>query len=71
MEKLYGCDNVIFQTRRAAEEYAQHICDTHNLIFKEIREWCIDKAESEMTPLEKKKYKMKQRLEKMQEDFDD
>jgi hypothetical protein len=70
MEKLYVCDNVIFQTKRAAEEYAQHVCDTHNLIFKEIREWYIDKAEREMTPLEKKKHKMKQRLEKMQEDFE-
>lgn len=69
MEKLYGCDNVIFQTRHAAEEYAQYVYDRHNA-FAQIREWYIDKAEREMTPLEKKKHKMKQRLEKMQEDFE-
>lgn len=69
MEKLYGCDNVIFHTRQAAEEYAQYVYDKYNA-FAQIREWYIDKAEREMTPLEKKKHKMKQRLEKMQEDFE-
>lgn len=41
----------------------------HNA-FAQIREWYIDRAEREMTPLEKKKHKMKHRLEKMQEDFE-
>lgn len=69
MEKLYGCDNVIFRTRHDAEEYAKCVYEQHN-VFAQIREWYIDKAEREMTPLEKKKHKMKQRLEKMQEDFE-
>lgn len=69
MEKLYGCDNVIFRTRQAAEDYAKSVYEQHN-VFAQIREWYIDKAEMEMTPLEKKKHKMKQRLEKMQEDFE-
>ena len=69
MEKLYGCENVIFHTRQAAEDYAKYVYDRHQA-FAQIREWYIDKAEREMTPLEKKKHKMKQRLEKMQEDFE-
>lgn len=70
MDKLYGCDNVIFQTRHSAEEYAKYVYEKVDA-FAQIREWYIDKAEMEMTPLEKKKHKMKQRLEKMQEDFND
>lgn len=70
MEKLYGCENVIFHTRQAAEEYAKFVYDKYDTLAK-IREWYIDKAEREMTPLEKKQHKMEQRLKKMQEDFDD
>ena len=69
MEKLYGCDNVIFRNRHDAEEYAQCVYEKYKA-FAQIREWYIDKAEREMTPLEKKKHKMKQRLEKMQEYFE-
>ena len=67
MEKLYGCDNMIFRTRYAAEEYAEHVYEKVEA-FAQIR--YINKAEREMTLLEKKKHKMKQRLEKMQEDFE-
>lgn len=69
MGKLYGCDNVIFQTRQDAEEYAKYVYEKVEA-FAQIREWYIDKAEREMNPLEKKKHKMNQRLEKMQEDFE-
>lgn len=69
MEKLYSCDNVIFREKAAAEEYARYTYDTHNSIFNQIREWYIDDAERKMTPLEKKKHKMEQRLKKLQEDF--
>ena len=69
MEKLYGCENVIFHNRHDAEEYSKCVYEKYNA-FAQIREWYIDKAEREMTPLEKKKHKMKQRLEKMQEDFE-
>lgn len=69
MEKLYGCDGVIFKTRKAAEEHAKYVYGGYNA-FAQIREWYIDKAEREMTPLEKKKHKMKQRLDKMQKDFE-
>jgi hypothetical protein len=69
MGKLYGCDNVIFQTRQDAEEYAKYVYEKVEA-FAQIREWYIDNADMEMTPLEKKKHKMKQRLEKMQEDFE-
>ena len=70
MEKLYGCDNVIFHTRQAAEEYARYVYEKYEALAQ-IREWYIDRNEREMTPLEKKKHKMEQRLKKMQEDFDD
>lgn len=75
MEKLYGCgyDNVIFKTREAAEKHAEYVYGKHNA-FAQIREWYIEelnKAKREMTPLEKKRHKMKQRLQKIQEDFDD
>ena len=63
MEKLYGCENVILHNRHDAEEYAKCVYAKYNA-FSQIREWYIDKAEREMTPLEKKKHKMKQRLEK-------
>ena len=69
MEKLYGCENVIFHTRQAAEEYAKFVYDKYDTLAK-IREWYIDKDEREMTPLEKKKHKMNQRLDKMKEDFE-
>ena len=70
MEKLYGCDGVIFRTRRAAEEHAKYVYGEHNA-FAQIREWYINNAKMKMmTPLEKKKHKMKQRLKKMQEDFE-
>lgn len=69
MEKVYGCDNMIFRTRHAAENHAKYVYGKHNA-FVQIREWYINKAEREMTPLEKKKHKMKQRLDKMQEDFE-
>lgn len=69
MEKLYGCNNVIFRTRRAAEEHAKYVYGGHNA-FAQIREWYINKAEREMTPLEKKKHKMKERLDKMHKDFE-
>lgn len=69
MEKLYGCDNVISKTRHAAEEYAKAVYEKHNA-FAQIREWFINKNEREMTPLEKKKHKMKQRLDKMPGDFE-
>lgn len=69
MGKLYGCDNVIFQTRQDAEEYAKYVYEKVDA-FAQIREWYIDKAEREMTPLEKKKHKMNQRLDKMKEDFE-
>lgn len=69
MWKLYGCDNVIFQTRQDAEEYAKHVYEKVDA-FAQIREWYIDRAEREMTPLEKKKHKMNQRLDKMKEDFE-
>lgn len=69
MGKLYGCDNVIFQTRQDAEEYAKYVYEKVEA-FAQIREWYIDNADMEMTPLEKKKHKMQQRLDKMQEDFE-
>lgn len=69
MEKLYGCDNVIFQTRQDAEEYAKYVYEKVDA-FAQIRELYIDNADMEMTPLEKKKHKMQQRLDKMQEDFE-
>ena len=69
MEKLYGCENVIFHTRQAAEEYAKFVYDKYDTLAK-IREWYIDKDEREMTPLEKKKHKMNQRLDKMKDDFE-
>ena len=69
MEKLYGCDNVIFQTRQDAEEYAKYVYEKVEA-FAQIRELYIDKSEREMTPLEKKKHKMNQRLDKMKEDFE-
>lgn len=52
MEKLYGCDNMIFQTRHAAEEYAKHVHEKVEA-FAQIR--YINKTEREMTLLEKKK----------------
>lgn len=52
MEKLYGCENVIFHNRHDAEEYAKCVYEKYNA-FAQIREWYIDKAEREMTPLEK------------------
>lgn len=69
MGKLYGCDNVIFQTRQDAEEYAKYVYEKVEA-FAQIRELYIDNADKEMTPLEKKKHKMQQRLDKMQEDFE-
>ena len=64
MEKLYGCENVIFKTRKAAEEHAKYVYGGHNA-FAQIREWYINKAERKMTLLEKK-----ERLDKMQKDFE-
>lgn len=69
MGKLYGCDNVIFQTRQDAEEYAKYVYEKVEA-FAQIRELYIDNADKEMTPLEKKKHKMQQRLDKIQEDFE-
>ena len=69
MGKLYGCDNMIFQTRQDAEEYAKYVYEKVEA-FAQIREWYIDNADREMTPLENKKHKMQQRLDKIQEDFE-
>lgn len=69
MEKLYGCENVIFQNRHDAEEYAKYVYEKYEALAQ-IREWYIDRNEREMTPLEKKKHKMNQRLDKMKEDFE-
>ena len=58
---------MIYRTRYAAEEYAKHVHEKVEA-FAQIR--YINKTERKMTLLEKKKHKMKQRLEKMQEDFE-
>ena len=70
MGKLYGCDNVIFKTRQDAEEYAKYVYEKVEA-FAQIREWYIDNADREMTPLEKKKHKIKQRLEKCRKILND
>ena len=67
MEKFYRCNNVMFRTRHEVEEYTKYIYEKVDA-FAQIR--YINKTKREMTPLEKKKHKMKQRLDKMQEDFE-
>lgn len=52
---------MIYRTRYAAEEYAKHVHEKVEA-FAQIR--YINKTERKMTLLEKKKHKMKQRLEK-------